>query len=528
MKPLKTLLILIVPYFAILSGCINQQSKNTNWRLSKIPTAEEVGAHAILEEIAPVKAPFPTINFEKPQFPADTTLLTLSKQSVNTKAIQQAIDELSAKGGGTVLVPAGEWFTGRIQLKDNINLHFADSAVLKFSGEIKDYLPAVFTRYAGVELMSLGACIYANNATNIAITGKGRLIGPGKSPVRDHHQGNELMNEIDPATPVSKRIYDGLSEPYIFRPMFIAPINCSMVYIEGISLEKTAFWNIVPIYCNNIIIRGVTINSIGIPSGDGINMESSKNALIEYCTLSCGDDCFTMKAGRGEDGMRVNRPTENVVVRHCLTQAGHGGVTCGSETAGMIRNLYVHDCVFNNTIFTIRFKTRRPRGGGGENLFYERIRLNAIKEAFAWDMLGSRIYVGELADRLPVRPINRLTPRYENIHAKDIIVESARYFIKVQGIPESPLKNVTIENCDVKSSYLFYAHDLKNSSFRNINITSNDSIIALLDSKNILFQNIEFNSNANTVFLDIQGSASDSIFVNSCLNIENIQFFAED
>ncbi len=507
------ILFIITGLWICISGCLSQQSKS---QLAYIPTEKDVGVHAMPDDIVPVKAPFPTIQFEKPQFPADTVQLSLSPEGINTENIQQAIDALSIKGGGTVLIPKGEWLTGRIQLKDNINLHFMASAVLKFSGEINDYLPVVFTRYAGVELMSLGACIYANGATNIAITGKGLLIGPGNSPVREHMQGNERFNDIDPAIPVDERIYDGIVNPYVFRPMFISPINCEKVYIEGISLENTAFWNIVPIYCNNIIVRGVTIHSVGIPSGDGINMESSQNALIEYCTLSCGDDCFTMKAGRGGDGIRVNKPTENIVVRHCLTLKGHGGVTCGSETAGMIRNLYVHDCVFQNTLFTIRFKTRRPRGGGGENLYYERIRLNAVKEAFAWDMLGSRMYVGELADRLPVRPVNNLTPKYQNIYVKDIIVEKARYFVKVQGIPESPLNHVTIENCEVTCSNIFYAHDLRNAVFRNLKIITPDSVIGLLDSKNILFEDIEINTFADSVSLDIQSKDSESIVFNSC------------
>lgn len=159
MKTLRNLFIFILAILAIFSGCMLQNSKNDSWHLSKIPTEDEVGAHALPDEIALVKAPFPTIKFEKPHFPADTTLLSLSKEGINTKTIQQAIDTLSSKGGGTILIPPGEWFTGRIQLRDNINLHFADSAILKFSGEIKDYLPVVFTRSEGIEVMSLGACI---------------------------------------------------------------------------------------------------------------------------------------------------------------------------------------------------------------------------------------------------------------------------------------------------------------------------------------------------------------------------------
>lgn len=491
---------------------------NSKISVAHIPQINEVGVQVMPKEIKPVNAPFSTIKFKRPVFPPDTIILSLSKEGINTKAIQQAIDALSPKGGGYILIPAGEWLTGRIQLKDNINLYFADSAILKFSGEIKDYLPAVFTRYAGVELMSLGACIYANGATNIAITGNGLLIGPGESPVRDQMQGNELFNEIDSDTPVSERIYDGIAKPIVFRPMFISPINCRKVFIEGITLEKTAFWNIVPVYCDNVIIRGVTINSVDIPSGDGIDIESSKNVLIEYCTLSNGDDSFTMKAGRGADGIRVNKPTENVVVRYCLTLTGHGGITCGSETAGIIRNLYVHDCVFKKVLFAIRFKTRRSRGGGGENLVFERIRLNAVKEAFAWDMLGLSMFVGELAERLPVREVNELTPYYKNIFIKDIIIENASNFIKVRGIPESPLDNVIIENVNAKCKSFMNIHDMSNAVFKNININCEDSIITFIDSKNIQLENV---NSKNPLLLDIHGALSDSIFVKSSFNIND-------
>lgn len=526
MRYLKTLLLFVFAFLPILFGFIFQQSKNEDWRLSKIPIEEEVGANILPGKIAQVKAPFATIHFERPKYPSDKIILSLSKEEINTEKIQKAIDELSKKGGGTVIIPQGEWFTGRIQFKDNINLHFEENAVLKFSGEIKDYLPVVFTRTEGVEVMSLGACIYANGVTNIAITGKGRLIGPAQGSVRTRVVNSDVIENVVKSTvPISERVYDGHDNTSIFSPMFISAINCKKVFIEGVSLENTAFWNIVPIYCDDVIIRGVTVNSVGIPRGDGIDIESSRNVLIEYCTLSCGDDCFTMKAGRGDDGIRINRPTENVVVRYCLTKTGYGGVTCGSETAGMIRNLYVHDCVFKDTRVGLRFKTRRPRGGGGENLFYERIRLNLSKHAFEFDMLGSRMYVGDLADRLPAREVNKLTPHYQNIHAKDILVENADYFVKVVGIPESPLNNFTIENSEVKCAKLFNIQDMKNSTFKNLKITSSDSVLTLLDSKNILFKNIDFITSAGKVSLDIEGEVSDSIFVKSCSRIKDQVFF---
>lgn len=523
-RPISIISLLITASFA-MQACNPQPSITDNWSLPDIPTENKVGAHAMPEDIAPVEAPFPTVQFTKPTFPADTVALSLSTKTINTGRIQQAIDELSLKGGGTVVVPEGEWFTGRIQLKDNINFHLTERAVLSFSGEIGDYLPAVFTRIEGVEVMSLGACIYANGASNIAVTGKGKMIGPADGPVKDKILTSDVIeNIVDASVPVEERIYDGVRSEGIFPVMFISPINCTNVFIEGISLENTAFWNIVPVYCDTIIVRGVTIHSVGIPRGDGVNMESSRNALIEYNTLSTGDDCFTMKAGRGWDGLRVNKPTENVVVRYCLTTRGHGGVTCGSETAGMIRNLYVHDCVFKDTRVGIRFKTRRPRGGGGENLTYERIRINGSSTAIMWDMLGSSVHVGDQASRYPPRRVNELTPEFSNIHIRDILIEKSSYFVKVVSIPESPLNKVTIENVKASTDNLFILQDLKDAAFRNIDITSGDSAFTILGSKNVRFTNVDFHV-GNEV--EIAFEESDSIVVESCLNLQDTVYVSE-
>jgi hypothetical protein len=486
-----------------------------------IPTKEQVGAANLPDQIAPIVAPFSVPQLKRNVF----TGLSVSIVSHGaregakvTREIQQTIDEVNRKGGGTVIIPKGRWQTGRISLKSNVNLHVEEGAELYFSGDVEDYRPAVFTRNEGVEVMSLGACIYANGQENIAITGKGRLIGPAKGgSVRKQVMNADVVENFIPHTrPVAERVFEGHNGSFIFLPMFISPTNCKNVLIEGVSLENTAFWNIVPVYCDGVIIRGVTVNSVGIPRGDGIDIESSKNVLIEYCTLSCGDDCFTIKAGRGEDGLRVNKPTENVVVRYCLAREGHGGITCGSETAGMIRNLYVHDCVFDNTGVGVRFKTRRPRGGGGENLYYERIRMNLTSTAFDWDMLGSSQYVGELAKRLPPRPINRLTPVYKNITVRDIIVENSSQFIKIKAIPESPLTNVLIENATIRSNKLFAAADVDNFTVRNARVEAKDSLISLLDARRISFEGVHFTVPGGELAVTVQGLLSGEVKFTNC------------
>ncbi len=525
-----TLVISCLVASIMFSFCSNSK-QNSNWQLPKIPTKNEVGKTVLPENIDVVKAPFKTIDFSKPIFPSDTIKLELSETEINTSIINNAINLLSEKGGGTILIPDGEWNTGRVELKSNVNLSIPEKATLKFSSWVKDFQPAVFTRSEGVEVMSLGACIYANGQENIAITGNGKLVGPTAQEgdiIERIERSSVIENVVAANTPVSERIFDG-NQPSgsIFPPMFISPINCNKVYVEGVSLSYTAFWNIVPIYCNNIIIRGIEVNSVGIPRGDGIDIESSKNVLIEYCTLSSGDDCFTMKAGRGEDGVRVNKSTENVVVRYCLAKEGHGGITCGSETAGIIKNIYVHDCVFDNTGVGVRFKTRRSRAGGGDSIFYERIRMNLKATAFKWDMLGNKLYVGDLAKRLPALPVDNLTPKYSNIVARDFIIENCTNFVTVLGIPESPMEGLVLENIVIENALreVFRAHDLKDAIIRNIKIMSSDSVLDLTDSRNISFENIEFNNaNGARMISKIQGELSDSIKIESCTNIDNKVF----
>lgn len=487
-----------------------------------IPTKDQVGASMLPEEIKPVKAPFAMPQFKKPVFrDAEINIADRGARADEkiTVIVQAAIDELSARGGGKVIVPQGSWQSGRIILKSNVNLHFAEGAEVYFSGEVEDYQPAVFTRNEGVEMMSLGALIYAYKQDNIAVTGKGKLTGPPMDCAirKQVLKSGVIENVISADTPVEDRVYTGLGGTPVLLPMFISPTSCTNVYIEGVTLERTAFWNIVPVYCDGVIIRGITVNSVGIPRGDGIDVESSRNVLIEYSTLNCGDDCFTMKAGRCEDGMRVNKPTENVVVRYCLAKKGHGGITCGSETAGMIRNLYVHDCVFDETGSGIRFKTRRNRGGGGENITYERIRMNLSGNAFNWDMLGSRMYVGKLADRLPVRELTPLTPSYKNITAKDIIIERASQFIKVTGIPETPLtklylENVVAENCE----RLIQLRDADQIHLKNVQISSKENSINVLDGRNILFEKVTFSNPEGKIVCNVEGELSRNIRFEKC------------
>ncbi len=463
---------------------------------SLIPTADEVGPAVMPDTIAPIHTPFDMPQLQRPVFPD----LRLSITSMGARQgrfvreqIQAAIDAVALRGGGTVVIPRGDWHTGRIELRSNVCLHVEEGANVYFSGHIKDYLPVVFTRSAGIEAMSMGAMIYANGQRNIGLTGAGRLIGPGRDCELWHRNPGygSFDSRVNYDLPPTQRIYDGHDSTSVYLPTFIGPVNCQNVLIEGVELSQCVFWNIVPTYCDSVIIRGTKVHSVGLPMGDGMDIESCRNVLIEYNFLETGDDNFTLKAGRGQDGLRVNRPSENIVIRRNLTAIGHGGVTCGSETAGMIRDVYVCDNVFEGTNVGLRFKTRRPRGGGGENLYYERNRIRAAKEAISFDMLGSAEYVGGLSARVPME-VDRFTPAYRNVEIRDLIVEDATWFLRVIGIPESPARNVTIEHVQAHSQRLMQLHDLNMLTLRDAHLSADSSVVDISQVRNLRIERVTF------------------------------------
>lgn len=472
------------------------------------------------EGIAPLgDMPFKMKDLKRPQFPDRTVTLEAGQVSASgkiTPAVNDMISSLSGKGGGTLIIPKGHWLSGRIVLKSNVNLHLEDGAVIEFSGDINDYQPAVFTRHEGVEVMGAGAFIYADGAKNIALTGKGTVMGPPMDvEMRRLPNGNSVVEkDVDYKMPVRQRLCDGLQGRTFYRPKSFSPINCKNVLVEGVTFERSVLWNVNPVYCEGVIIRGITVNSTDVPSGDGIDISSCKNVLIEYSTLNCGDDCFTLKSGRCEDGLRVNRPTENVVIRYCLAKDGHGGITCGSETAGGISNVYLHDCVFDGTRTGFRFKTRRNRGGTVAGITYQNIRLIDMREAFTWDLLGTTTYMGELARRYPPLDITPLTPTVKDITIRNFIVESADRLLTVNAIPEIPCSGVLIENGSVRTNRIIRTiNDADSFTFRNLEIQATDNAMVIDDSRNVLFDNVTFHVPGDALDVEIKGEKASGIVI---------------
>jgi len=434
-------------------------------------------------EIAPIKAPFDMPQLKRPVFPERVFDINdfgavADGNTLNTKAIADAIGACAKAGGGTVLVPKGVWLTGAVHLKSNIRLHIVKDAELRFSTNFDDYLPVVFTRFEGNECYNYSPFIYANGCNNIAITGEGLLNGQGKvwwPWVRETQKADARANRLRNAQynniPVKERVFGTVEDA--LRPNFVQPINCKNVLIEGPTFTGSPMWNIHPVYCENVIIRQITVVNPWSPNTDGVDIDSCKNVLIEQNCFDTSDDCIVLKSGKNEDGWRVGKACENVVIRHCYSKQGHGGVVIGSEMSGDVRNVYIHDCHFNKTYNGLRVKSKRGRGGIVENIWAENVTMtDIIEDAIRLNMFYS-CGMKSLSDKPGI---------FRDMYFKNIVCQGAERSIKIAGLPEKPIENINLENVVIYSKKGVLCTDAKDISLKNVTIIPAEDPVMTLES----------------------------------------------
>jgi polygalacturonase len=426
-------------------------------------------------EIAPVVAPFPMPQLERPVFP-DRTFdirdfgaepIRGADSALNTDAIHRAIEAAHAAGGGKVLIPAGEWLTGPVHLKSNINFHVAEGAVLRFTTDREKYLPVVRQRHEGVEALNYSPLIYADRVRNVALTGKGTLDAQGAPWWAWYRQYGPPPRVTASKVPLSRRDFGKGSGMEGMRPNFVVFLDSENILVEGVTLNDSPMWNVHLIYCTNAIVRDVTINSLDAPNGDGVVIDSSKDVLIEYNTFRTGDDAVVLKSGLNEEGLQINIPTENVVIRNFEAidvRTGSGGVVFGSETSGGIRNIYVHDAYFDGSDRGIRFKTERGRGNVIENIYIRDIRMRNI----TYEAINvNTFYTGARA----MGP----SPLIRNVHIRDIEIDGVPTAISLIGLPEKWLENFTLENIVINNAERgARITRVKGLTLKNVQINSNE------------------------------------------------------
>ncbi|MBP6822568.1 MAG: hypothetical protein KA368_13550 [Acidobacteria bacterium] len=413
-----------------------------------------------------IKAPvFPKRDFDITRFGA-----VEGGQTDCTEAFRKAIAACNKTKGGRVVVPPGVWLTGAIHLLSNVNLHVSEGATIKFSRDTKQYLPLVFTRWEGVELMNYSPFIYAFEQRNIAITGKGTLDGqsdethwwPWKGRSRsaeNQDKARRLLIEMgEKNTPVGERIF---GEGSFLRPNFIQPYRCQNVLIEGVTILNSPMWEIHPVLCRNVTVSRVHINSHG-PNNDGCDPESCTDVLIKDCYFDTGDDCIAIKSGRNGDGRRVNVPTENVIIQNCEMKDGHGGVTIGSEISGSVRNVFAENCRMDSPHLerALRLKTNAVRGGTLENIHMRNVRVGQVSDAIvSVDFTYEEGAAGSFM------------PTVRNVSVRDVKSAKSNYALYLRGFEKATITGIRVENCSfdnvARSSVYEYAHGV---SLKNVKI----------------------------------------------------------
>ncbi|HWC61769.1 MAG TPA: glycoside hydrolase family 28 protein [Verrucomicrobiae bacterium] len=379
---------------------------------------------------------------QEPKFPKRDFLITSfgavgDGKTDCTDAITKAIEACVQKGGGRVVVPEGQFLTGAIHLKSGVNLHLMTNSVLLFSTDPKKYLPQVFTRFEGTELYNFSPLIYALGQQNVAVTGEGTLDGQASEDNwlswKASSARSKLVKMGTDNVPVEQRQF---GEADHLRPSFVEFNRCANVLIEGVKIRRSPMWELHPLLCTNVTVRGVDIFSHGA-NNDGCDPESCRDVLIEKCLFDTGDDCIAIKSGRNTDGRRVNVPSVNLIIRDCTMRDGHAGTAIGSEISGSCSNVFVYNCEMSspNLVCALRLKSNAVRGGVLQNIFMRNVNVGVVKDSVLQiDFLYEE---GAKGDFKPVA---------KNVVMENITVAHTPRVLNVRGFPAASISNVRIYN----------------------------------------------------------------------------------
>ena len=451
-----------------------------------------------MQKVAPPRIPAYTVDLKDFGGVGDGVTL-------NTQAFADAMQHLSGKGGGHLVVPAGIWLTGPIEILSSCDLHLTDNAVVIFDPDRSLY-PIVSTVFEGLDTRRCESPIHADGAHDISITGTGVIDGNGdawrmvkKSKMAEGEwkrllasggvlspdgsvwypdpgflKGMMSSNMNVPTGVRSEEEWDEIKS--FLRPNMVQLRNCENILLEGVTFQNSPCWNVHPLLCRNLIVHKVNIrNPWYSQNGDAIDVDSCENVLIVDSTFDAGDDGICIKSGKDADGRRRARPCKNLIVDNCTVFHGHGGFTVGSEMSGGVENIKVSNCRFLGTDVGLRFKSTRGRGGVVRNIHIDNIYMKDIlAEGILFDLFyGGKSAVDAAADGSPIvdepaLPVDETTPAFRDIYIRDVYCNGAARAMFFNGLPEMPVTNINITDCTMTADT---GIDLRNSqdiTFRNV------------------------------------------------------------
>ncbi len=420
----------------------------------------------------------------------------------NSAAFARAIEAAAQAGGGKVVIPPGIWLTGPIELRSNIELHAQRGAVIVFDKNPQEY-PVFIADYEGQPRIRTVSPIYAREAENIAITGKGIFDGNGQlwRPLKEMKVTKKQWQQCLEKSPYvihgkeggiwlpTESIYQGhqagepdvtdadaleKAAPYYdyYRPVMVSLVNCDRVLIEGVTLQNSPAWNVHPLFCTNLTIRNAVIrNPYYAQNGDGLDLESCSKAHIHNVQFDVGDDAICMKAGKNEVGRKIPVPTEDVYIHDCVVYHGHGGFVVGSEMSRGVRRVTVENCSFIGTDCGLRFKSAIGRGGVVEDI--------TIDGIYMMDIPGEGIifhmgYMLTSMDRIDEEKLKTIKPEdipeFRNITFKNVFCKGAGQAIRMEGLAQMPIHDITIEDSYFIADKGYTESFTKDITFKNVRI----------------------------------------------------------
>jgi polygalacturonase len=454
---------------------------------------------------------------------------------LNTQAFADAIADLSAQGGGTLLVPSGVWYTGPIVLQSNIRLHLEKGALILFTTDISAY-PLIDTSYEGIAARRCQSPLSARNVENIAITGEGSINGSGEAwrPLKRDKVPERHWQQVTSAGGVLKTpdIWWPFEEAGYIRPVMVSLIECKNVWLQGVLFENSPNWDIHPLMCENLIVDGIFArNPAYAQNGDGIDIESCKNVLVVNSTFDVGDDAICLKSGKDLEGRQRARATENVIVDNCKVFKGHGGFVVGSEMSGGVRNVSVTNCQFLGTDVGLRFKSKRGRGGVVENIYADRINMfDIITDSFLFDLYyggKSASEVLEDGDETPTEttllPVTEETPEFRNIFVSNLVSRNARRALFFNGLPEMNISNIHLENAHITAHVGAELSESRNITLHNLTVVPETGPALLLHNvKNTTITDFHAPDSLETV-VQITGTRNEDIRLPETLDKHRIR-----
>ena len=485
----------------------------------------------------------------KPVFKKDTIRITgfgarPDGITINTQSINNAIEHCSKKGGGVVLIPPGVWLTGPITLKSNVNLHIARSALLLFTPD-KSLYKLVEGNFEGRKTVRNQAPISGSDLTNIAITGDGVIDGNGEVwravkkekltagewqqlvksggvigkddktwyPSEAYEAGEQGRDSV-----IKRTMEDYTAIKDYLRPNLLVLVNCKVVLLQNTTFQNSPAWCLHIIYSEHVTVDGVKVRNLpSAQNGDGMDVESCSYVEIKNSTLDCGDDGICIKSGKDEEGRKVGKASQYIVIHDNVIYRGHGGFVIGSEMSGGAHDIFVSNCTFIGTDIGLRFKTARGRGGIVEDIYIRNITMhNIVHEAILFDMyyFAKAQSLAQSNGKVDIPPVTEGTPQFRRFYISNLVCEGAEKAMLIRGLPEMSIKEIYLSDIVIKSRKGADIIEASNISMQSVTLQCEQSepLINIENSRHLTFEKIT-TTMAPKIFFSVNGERSANIKV---------------